>query len=278
MRNITEELKNAIIDGRRSVLVKIVRKDGTVYAYTDHDVSLEVDGISYVPSPGLQRVNLTAAADDVVSNQEFASAWVDAPEEELLAGLFDNAEITTALCSWENPAAGQYIVDKGNLGVIQWTIDGFRADVQNHMRNLMKNIGFLYTANCRHTLFGQFGQDKIGACTLNKASYTWNGSVTSVTTPKLAFATTNIGQPAGYCSSGTITWTTGPNTGVQSPVKKQLVGSIELMIPTPFDISETDTFEITAGCDKTLDTCKAKFNNVINFGGFPHIQVEVSTR
>jgi hypothetical protein len=25
------------------------------------------------------------------------------------------------------------------------------------------------------------------------------------------------------------------------------------------------------GCDRTIDTCKKKFNNVINFGGFPGI-------
>ena len=30
-------------------------------------------------------------------------------------------------------------------------------------------------------------------------------------------------------------------------------------------------FTITAGCDKHLDTCKAKFANVVNFRGFPHM-------
>ena len=28
---------------------------------------------------------------------------------------------------------------------------------------------------------------------------------------------------------------------------------------------------ITAGCDKTYPTCKAKFANGVNFRGFPHI-------
>jgi len=33
----------------------------------------------------------------------------------------------------------------------------------------------------------------------------------------------------------------------------------------------SDTFTITAGCDKTFPTCKAKFANQINFRGFPHM-------
>jgi hypothetical protein len=32
-----------------------------------------------------------------------------------------------------------------------------------------------------------------------------------------------------------------------------------------------DTFVIRAGCDKRLETCRAKFTNVVNFRGFPHI-------
>jgi uncharacterized phage protein (TIGR02218 family) len=31
------------------------------------------------------------------------------------------------------------------------------------------------------------------------------------------------------------------------------------------------TFTVTAGCDKTHHTCRAKFANIINFRGFPHM-------
>jgi uncharacterized phage protein (TIGR02218 family) len=32
-----------------------------------------------------------------------------------------------------------------------------------------------------------------------------------------------------------------------------------------------DAFVIRAGCDKRLETCRAKFANVANFRGFAHI-------
>ena len=31
------------------------------------------------------------------------------------------------------------------------------------------------------------------------------------------------------------------------------------------------SFTVTAGCDKQFATCQAKFNNPVNFRGFPHI-------
>jgi uncharacterized phage protein (TIGR02218 family) len=40
-------------------------------------------------------------------------------------------------------------------------------------------------------------------------------------------------------------------------------------MPRPIEVG--DTFDITAGCDKRLETCRDRFSNVVNFGGFPHM-------
>ncbi|HFC05523.1 MAG TPA: hypothetical protein ENJ55_07435 [Rhizobiales bacterium] len=39
----------------------------------------------------------------------------------------------------------------------------------------------------------------------------------------------------------------------------------------PEPIIAGDTFIITAGCNKSFETCKAKFSNPENFQGFPHM-------
>jgi uncharacterized phage protein (TIGR02218 family) len=36
-------------------------------------------------------------------------------------------------------------------------------------------------------------------------------------------------------------------------------------------IAVGDTFTVTAGCDKRFATCVQKFDNAVNFRGFPHI-------
>lgn len=281
MRTISTALKNAFKAGNRATVVKIVTKDATTYGYTDYDQPLVISGVTYKPAPGMTRPTMTATADGQVSNQEFTSAWIDAPESDLLKGKFDNAAITIAFCDPTTVASGLYIFDKGVLGAVQWTADGFRADMQSHMRELNRNINFIYTSGCRHKLFSQFDATHIGACTLNQASYTFTGTVATIVTAKLKFTIsgTASGQPAGYFTNGILTWTSGVNNGLSTEVKSHTSGStITLFLPSFATISVGETFNITAGCDKLLATCLSKFNNVPNFGGFPHIQAEVQYR
>ena len=46
---------------------------------------------------------------------------------------------------------------------------------------------------------------------------------------------------------------------------------VELWQAAAFAINVGDEFEITAGCDKQLATCRNKFANAVNFRGFPYI-------
>lgn len=281
MKTVSNLLKEEFINGIRTTIVKIITKSGTIYGYTDFDSPLVVDGQTYTPAPGLKRTTLTSTTNDQVSNQELGSGWVDAPESDLISGKFDNALVEVAFCSWQNPSYGRVIIQRGNIGVIQWTADGFRADILSHMRQLQRNINFITTANCRHQLFSQFSSNSIGACTLNSSSYTYSGTVVAVSVPRLKFSASGLSQPAQYLQNGILTWTSGPNAGLKHEVKNHTVGAsteIELYLPTFITPATGNTFSITAGCDKTLATCKAKFSNGINFGGFPHIQTEVQYR
>ena len=47
--------------------------------------------------------------------------------------------------------------------------------------------------------------------------------------------------------------------------------TLELWQPMAQPIAPGDTFIVTAGCDKRFATCRAKFDNAVNFRGFPHI-------
>lgn len=283
MRTISSNLKQDLKDGYRSILVKVTTTRNVVYGYTDHDLPLTVDGVTYQPTPGLVRGAMNVSSTEQVSNQEFSTAWIDAPEDDLLTGLFDNAKIDVILCSWKNPSYGGFIVNSGNLGQIQWTSDGFTADVMGFMRALQKNINFIVTGTCRHQLFSQFDSQHIGACTLNKVSYTTTGTVTAVVTDRLVLTATgaSLNIPS-YFTNGVLTWTSGLNNGMSYEIKSHtVVGSVYnlgLFLPTTEVFAIGNTFSITAGCDKTSTTCKNKFNNLVNFGGFPHIQTEVQYR
>ena len=277
MRTIPTDLYNEIQEGNICNVMKITLQDGTVYGYTDHDEIVTVDGVDYNPAPGLQKVKMTMTSTSEVSNQELASAWVDAPEEDLKAGAFDSAEIVVGWASWVNPQFGSFIVFSGKLGEISWTDAGFKADIFSAMKALEQNIGEVFTANCRHVLFSVDGPSTIGACRVDPTGFVTTGTITSVITNRWKFGTSVTDTTSKY-ANGKLTFTSGNNSGTSYVVKVQNTGEIELFLPTSFITQVGDAFTLTAGCDKTLATCKAKFNNVVNFGGFPHIQPDVSFR
>lgn len=277
MRTISNDLKNAIASGKIARLLKISCKNGTVYGFTTTEMPLTVDGQLYNPAPGLESVRYTATSDASISNQEIGAAMLEVPEDEILAGVFDGATLEAAWCTWANPSLGRVITFKGSLGEVSWDERGFVADIVSYTKALERNIGWTYTASCRHKLFGTAEAGRLGYCGLSSAAFTFTGAVTSVETNKWKF-TTDLSQASGYFSSGLLTWTTGNNAGLTVTVKKQTSGQLELFIPTAFTVQVGDTFSIQAGCDKTLETCKSKFSNVANYGGFPHIQQDASFR
>ena len=52
--------------------------------------------------------------------------------------------------------------------------------------------------------------------------------------------------------------------------ERKIVLSDELLFP----IEVGDEVELTVGCDKQASTCRSKFQNMINFQGFPFIPGE----
>lgn len=276
MRTISTLLKSEIAAGRIARLLKITCKNGTIFAFTDTDMPITVDGQLYTPAPGLQSVTLNATSDSQVSNQTIGAAILQVPEADLIGGVFDTAVIEAAWASWKHPEAGQVKVFVGELGAVSWDEQGFVADAVSSQKKLDRTIGQPYTGPCRHNLFDADKVGRVGKCGLDPASYTFTGSITSVDTNKWK-VTTTLSQPDVYFSGGVLTWTSGNNAGLSCTVKSQTGAQLQFLLATAFTTQVGDTFSVQAGCDKTLATCKAKFDNVVNFGGFPHISQDVTT-
>jgi len=83
----------------------VVRRDGQAFGFTDHDREVIVNGQSYQPQSGFiqteARETLGMAVDTV--DVEGALSSVDIAEDDLAAGLFDGAEVTTLLVNWREP-------------------------------------------------------------------------------------------------------------------------------------------------------------------------------
>lgn len=277
MRTISPLLKADIDAGTIASLLKISCTNGTVYGFTDHELPITIGGVTYTPAPGLEYVKYTATSDVQVSNQEVGAAMVDVPEEDLIGGVFDSADVEAAWCSWKNPSYGQLITFKGKIGEVSWSEVGFIADIVSFMKQLERNIGYTYTSSCRHELFGTGGAGKIGACGLSAGAFTHTGTISSISINKWKFVV-SVSQADNYFSNGQVTFTSGNNAGLSATIKKQTGTTIELLLPTAFGLQVGDGVTLIAGCDKTLETCKTKFSNAVNFGGFPHINTDIGWR
>ena len=96
-------------------------------------------------------------------------------------------------------------------------------------------------------------------------SWTDNGSGASGGSPPLF---------GDFFAMGILQMTSGAANGLKTDVKTMQNGVLSLLLPLGRDVAPADTFTITAGCSKSVGACNYKFNNVVNYGGFPDLTPE----
>jgi uncharacterized phage protein (TIGR02218 family) len=96
------------------------------------------------------------------------------------------------------------------------------------------------------------------------------GTVTGVTDLS-NFAASGVSLGADHWTLGALAWLTGNNAGLKDEVKDDNgTGTLKLYRPQAFAIVIGDTFEVTAGCDKSgqgTHGCRLKFDNIWNDRG-----------
>ena len=88
----------------------------------------------------------------------------------------------------------------------------------------------------------------------------------SLSDDKLAITSDALSsKPNGFFSGGYVKF-----QNQHSYISSHMDNTITLMFPLK-NLSTNDLIHVFAGCDKLISTCKDKFNNSINYGGFPFI-------
>ncbi len=248
-------------------LCKITRLDGVVVGFTTHDQTLTVSGVNYKPQAGMVLSKLEATAG--LSSDPFGLSGAidsaDITDADLRNGKYDNARVDVYACNWADLTQGVIQLKRGFMGEVKITNSGFEVEMRGLHDLMQRERGFFYTAECRHDLGNS-------ACGVNLASYTVTGTVTAATS-RAVFTHTARTEATGYFNYGKITFTSGLNNGLSMEVKAWDLSTktFTLWLPMPFDIQAGDGYSVYAGCDKRGATCKSKFSNFVNFGGFPHM-------
>jgi len=244
---------------------KITRTDGVVKTYTDCDIDILYAGDTYLSIVGFTPSSIESKDDFSVDNVDvqgvLRTGYLTAPD--LMAGLYDFAEVEIFQVNYRDLTQDRMKLRRGKLGEVRIQRDMFTAELRGLSELMQQHIGQLFSPSCRAIL----GDTR---CKVNMASFTFAATVNSVTSG-LIFTANALTQAAGYFTGGEVRWLTGANAGLKREIKEFVNKQIVLALPMPYAIANGDTFNALAGCDKIFSTCKAKFNNVVNFRGEPDV-------
>lgn len=209
---------------------RITRIDGREFFFTDHDQDLLFEGDVYKASSGYSRTAIANDASLGVDNLDVEGVFDSAAitEEELRAGLFDQAEVRIFLVNWADPSMGSLRMRRGWFGEVVLTEQGvFRTELRGMTQALQQRIGELYSPECRADLGDHRCKVPIHPPEIQRSTIYAAGTLVRVRTSS-ALATIGIpfvnpgfdagnlsgwtvvsGSAAARTSSGTL----GPKTG-----------------------------------------------------------------
>ncbi len=249
---------------------------GAVYAWTNVDWPIAyngytylatgplVSGLKYKATVGLevdkQQLSIAARPTDLINGAPFLQALRD--------GAFDGAEVQRDRVFLTAPGPGGSVVGgvtmfKGRISTVdhvgrtQATVT-VASDLVILDYDMPRN---LFSPTCVHTLYDS-------GCGVIRGTHAATGTAGVGSTASLVYSSVAAAQH----TQGSLVFSSGANANIRATVKWAAPGSsFALMYPLPFAPAAGDAFTVYAGCDHTLATCQARFNNKANFRGFPFV-------
>lgn len=275
-------------------LYRIHRQDGRVLRCTDWKLPI----IAQVETPfkvfeteifsPVQSLNTSALNSEnrlSVDNLDLSSYFniPNISKEDIYARRYHNAIIQIYFVSPEldNTSTPVYQRLRGEVGEItELSIDTFKLEFRSLTQLLQQKIGYTVEQSCNWSL----GDVR---CKVNLGAYKHLGTITSVTHKRQFAVNFNRDFENDYFGGGYIEYqnAVGADANASDVVKNgalkmEVQGSLPngtnqteiiLSYPMPFDPLVGEELIGVAGCRKTVEACKNKYQNILNHGAFPHL-------
>ncbi|MCG7492078.1 DUF2163 domain-containing protein [Thalassobius sp. Cn5-15] len=248
---------------------RVIRRDGVTLGFTDHDRALRFGGVTFLADTGLSASTLQQATGLSIDNAEalggLSAAQVS--DADIEAGRYDGAAVTCWLVNWTD-VSQRAVLFQGHFGDLERAGGAFRVELRGLTDQLNTPLGRSFIAPCAAVLGDQRCRFDTAA-----AGYSVTAAVREVESGSaLRFAPLN-GFEAGWFQRGHLRVVTGAAAGALVAVKGDEAEEggrlITLWEPLKGGLQSGDQVTLTAGCDKAFQTCRLKFNNVLNYQGFP---------
>lgn len=252
----------------------IARKDGAWFGFTDHDTDLSFGGQIYKANSGLTARALQQTTGLSVDNTEALGALSDlgVTEADILAGRFDGAALTGWEVNWAN-TDDRVLTFRGTIGEITRAAGAFQAELRGLTEGLNQPQGRAFQRSCPAVL----GDAKCGF-DLSQTGFSVEVAVEAIAENRVLGFTGLTEFDDRWFEKGRLVVLSGAAQGLVGIIKNDRTGAqarkVELWQNIGPLLAEGDLLRLEAGCDKRGQTCRLKFDNFLNFRGFPDIPGE----
>ncbi|MDE2579540.1 MAG: DUF2163 domain-containing protein [Hyphomicrobiales bacterium] len=243
---------------------RIARRDGFVMGFTDHDEDIAFGGVTFAAAAGLDAAQAEAQVGLGVGSGDVAGAFDSAglTESDLAAGRYDGASVEIWLVDWSNVAA-RTLLDAANIGEVKRSEFAFVAELRSLAHKFDQQRGRQFQRGCA----ADCGDAR---CGLDLTAPAWSTQATILAQESAAafVVAPDQGFSPGFFTGGAL------RNGAEAHAIKlheRGVAGERIVLWSPATFAAATRVTLQAGCDKSPESCATKFNNIVNFRGFPHM-------
>ncbi len=247
------------------------RADGVTFGFTDHDLPLRFAGRVFEADSGLGAKALAQSTGLAVDNTEALGALSASfiREDEIEQGRFDGAEVLIWLVNWAD-VTQRWLQFRGTIGEIARVGGAFKAELRGLTETLNVPQGRIFQKPCTAVL----GDRKCGF-DLEEPGFAATLAVAQEEDGRTFVWDEGLAFDPEWFARGRFEVLDGPAEGLWGMIKHDRQNEdarvIELWEPIRGDVSPGTMIRLLPGCDKRLETCRIKFNNIRNYQGFPDL-------
>lgn len=280
MRQVSDKMA-ALLESNQFIIAElytITTMQGNEYRYTNYDYSLIVNGKSYLNNgPIIERDSLSFK---IGVELDSLSVSVKINDDVMLGSLPFLQAVHNGQLDGSRFTLERIFLDRNNpLDTSAGTIklfDGLivepdfnRNELQFSVKSDLDVLSVqlprdLYQPSCKNTLFDL-------RCGLNREEHAVLATVETDST--LSRIVCTIAKPQGYFTQGVVEFSAGLNAGIKRTIRLHENGSLLLTLPLTQMPSVGETIKVYPGCDKMMETCDNRFNNLERFRGEPFVPV-----
>lgn len=245
-----------------------LRSGGVVWAYTSGErphtlfpgtpdelvfVPAAISDGGYTQSGDIVNDDLTITAQKTLPFVELFKATPPSEEVYLTVRRINRGDSDDAPVTWIGTVTNVKIVSATSAEIVCWML------TSSFNRN---GLRLAWSRGCPHALYD------IG-CKVNKADYALSIEIESLTGATI----TSAGLAPlddNYLTGGFFEWVTDVGLVERRPIESQADGVLSVLGTTD-GLAVGDWITVYPGCERTSLVCESKFNNLLNYGGFPHM-------